>query len=99
MQAVQGTAPEALSGLALPDAVFVGGGGAAPLYDRLWDILPPGTRIVANAVTLESETLLAALHARHGGQLLRIDIAQSEPLGRMRGWQPSRPQLQWSGRR
>lgn len=99
MQAVQGTAPEALTGLALPDAVFIGGGGAQALYDCLWELLAPGTRIVANAVTLESETLLTELHARHGGQLLRIDIAEAQPLGRMRGWSPSRPQLQWSGRR
>jgi len=99
MQALQGHAPEALVGLPAPDAVFVGGGGSEELYGMLWDILAPGTRIVANAVTLESETLLTALHARHGGTLLRIDIAQAEPLGRMRGWQASRPQLQWSGQR
>ncbi|TKD13400.1 precorrin-6y C5,15-methyltransferase (decarboxylating) subunit CbiE [Rhodobacter capsulatus] len=99
MRAVHGTAPEALTGLPLPEAVFIGGGGAQPLYDRLWDLLAPGTRIVANAVTLESETLLTDLHARHGGQLLRIDLAEAQPLGRMRGWSPSRPQLQWSGRR
>ena len=99
MRAVHGTAPEALVDLPLPEAVFIGGGGSQALYDRLWQLLAPGTRIVANAVTLESETALMALHARHGGQLLRIDIAQAEPLGRMRGWAPSRPQLQWSGQR
>ncbi|ETD88541.1 bifunctional cobalt-precorrin-7 (C(5))-methyltransferase/cobalt-precorrin-6B (C(15))-methyltransferase [Rhodobacter capsulatus] len=99
MRAVQGTAPAALADLPPPQAVFIGGGGSQALYDRLWELLAPGTRIVANAVTLESETLLTQLHARHGGQLLRIDIAQAEPLGRMRGWSPSRPQLQWSGQR
>ena len=96
MQAHQGRAPEALDGLPLPDAVFVGGGGSAELFDLLWQRLGPSTRIVANGVTLETEMLLCALHARHGGQLLRIDIAEAEPLGRMRGWLPSRPQVQWS---
>jgi precorrin-6Y C5,15-methyltransferase (decarboxylating) len=96
MQALLGRAPEALPGLALPQAVFVGGGGSAALYEALWHLLPPGTRIVANAVTLETEALLMGLHAAHGGQLLRIEIAQSEPLGRMRGWAASRAQVQWS---
>ncbi|WP_444455588.1 precorrin-6y C5,15-methyltransferase (decarboxylating) subunit CbiE [Rhodobacter capsulatus] len=99
MQAVHGAAPEALADLPLPEAVFIGGGGSQALHDLLWERLAPGTRIVANAVTLESETALMRLHERHGGQLLRIDIAEAQPLGRMRGWSPSRPQLQWSGRR
>ena len=99
MRAVHGTAPEALADLPAPQAVFIGGGGSRALFDRLWELLAPGTRIVANAVTLDSETLLADLHARHGGQLWRIDLAEAQPLGRMRGWAPSRPQLQWSGRR
>ncbi|THD85835.1 precorrin-6y C5,15-methyltransferase (decarboxylating) subunit CbiE [Aliigemmobacter aestuarii] len=94
-----GRAPEALAGLPAPDAVFVGGGGDAGLFAHLWAVLPPGTRIVANAVTLESETLLAQLHATHGGHLMRIDIAQAGTLGRMRDWQAARPVVQWSVRR
>jgi precorrin-6Y C5,15-methyltransferase (decarboxylating) len=27
---------------------------------------------------------------------LRIDLAEAAPLGRMQGWAPSRPQVQWS---
>lgn len=96
MQAVQGQAPAALAGLPAPDAVFVGGGGSEVLFAALWEALAPGTRIVANAVTLETEALLIALHARHGGTLLRIEIAQVAPLGRGRGWAPARPVVQWS---
>ncbi|PTV97217.1 precorrin-6Y C5,15-methyltransferase (decarboxylating) [Rhodobacter aestuarii] len=96
MRAIHGAAPEALDGLALPDAVFIGGGGSEALYTRLWELLPEGTRLVANGVTLETESLLASLHARHGGSLMRVDIAQAEPLGRMRGWSAARPQVQWS---
>lgn len=90
-----GTAPDALEGLPAPDAVFVGGGGNAALFAGLWDRLAPGTRIVANAVTLETEALLTSLHARHGGALMRIDIAEAAPLGGMRGWQAARPVVQW----
>ncbi|WP_062762867.1 bifunctional cobalt-precorrin-7 (C(5))-methyltransferase/cobalt-precorrin-6B (C(15))-methyltransferase [Falsirhodobacter sp. alg1] len=84
------TAPECLPGRA-PDAIFVGGGFSA----RLFAALPPA-RLVVNAVTLETESLLIDLHARHGGRLLRLDIAEVQPLGRLRGWTPSRPITQWS---
>lgn len=80
----------------LPDAVFVGGGGSAALFEHLFGLLPKGTRIVANGVTLETESLLAKLHADKGGDLLRIELAQAAPLGRMRGWQSVRPVVQWS---
>lgn len=91
-----GGAPEALEHLPTPDAVFLGGGASREVIEALWKRLAPGTRLVANAVTLETEALLTDLHARHGGQLLRIDIAQAAPLGRMRGWAPARPITQWS---
>jgi len=96
MRAVQGHAPVALAGLEPPEAVFVGGGGSEALFAALWDRLAPGTRIVANAVTLESEALFAALQTRHGGTLMRIEIAQAALLGGRRGWQPARPVVQWS---
>ena len=91
----EGTAPEALPP-DRPDAVFVGGGASQAVLEALWARLPPGARLVANAVTLETESLLARWHADHGGRLLRIDIAEAAPLGRMRGWTPARPIVQWS---
>lgn len=93
---VEGAAPAALDGLALPDAVFVGGGGDEALFATLWDRLPPGTRVVAHGVTLETEALLAQCHRRQGGELMRVDLARAAPLGRMTGWAPSRPVVQWS---
>ncbi|MFQ8429976.1 precorrin-6y C5,15-methyltransferase (decarboxylating) subunit CbiE [Amaricoccus sp. W119] len=96
LRLIEGRAPEALDGLTTPDAVFIGGGGSAALFDRLWEIVAPGTRIVANAVTLETEALLTTLADRHRGTLLRIELSHAEPLGRMRGWQPMRPVVQWS---
>ncbi|MBD3787018.1 MAG: precorrin-6y C5,15-methyltransferase (decarboxylating) subunit CbiE [Sphingomonadales bacterium] len=87
-----GAARDLLSALPAPDAIFVGGG-----FDQaLFDALPRTARLVVNSVTLETESLLTALHARHGGDLMRIDIARAEPLGGLRGWQPTRPVVQWS---
>lgn len=96
LRIVEGEAPAALAGLPPPDAVFIGGGAHAALLDHLWALLPPGTRIVANGVTLETETLLAAWHGQKGGELLRIELATAAPLGSMRGWRPARPVVQWS---
>jgi precorrin-6Y C5,15-methyltransferase (decarboxylating) len=92
-----GRALPLLPGLPLPDAVFVGGGGDGALYAALWALLPAGARIVANGVTLEAESLLADLHARHGGTLLRFGFAEAGRLGRFRDWQAARPVVQWRG--
>lgn len=96
LQVVNGAAPQALAGLELPDTVFVGGGLSAAMLDWLTAQLRPGTRLVANAVTLESEALLATAQARHGGELLRIELAQSTALGTRRGWKSAYPVVQWS---
>lgn len=93
---VEGTAPDALAGLKAPGAVFVGGGLNATLFDPVWLCLEAGTRLVAHAVTLETEAFLADLHQRHGGELMRIEIAHAAPLGRYRSWESVRPVVQWS---
>ena len=93
---LQGKAPDALTGLADPDAVFIGGGGSESVFQALWPLMPAGAVLVANAVTLETEILLTQLHTHHGGDLMRIDIARAAPLGTMRGWQPARPVVQWA---
>ncbi|MFV1527926.1 MULTISPECIES: precorrin-6y C5,15-methyltransferase (decarboxylating) subunit CbiE [unclassified Phaeobacter] len=96
MTAVLGKAPEVLDGFEIPDCVFIGGGGSQALLDHLWDILPAGTRLVANGVTLETETLLMQAHADRGGHLLKAEIAEAGPLGTMRDWRRARPVIQWS---
>ncbi len=96
MQAHLGKAPDCLTDQPLPDCVFIGGGGSQALLDHLWDLLPQGTRIVANGVTLETETLLMQAHAERGGHLLKAEIAEAGPLGSMRGWERARPVIQWS---
>ncbi|QFT91742.1 Precorrin-6Y C(5,15)-methyltransferase [decarboxylating] [Roseovarius sp. THAF9] len=94
LNVVEGTAPAALNDLPKPDAVFIGGGLSAPLL--AWIEALDGARIVANAVTLESEALLADAHARLGGELTRIEVAQAQPVGRKRGWAQAYPITQWS---
>ena len=89
-------APEGLADLPPPDAVFLGGGASRALLDAIWPRLPTGARLVANAVTLENEALFAATAAEFGGSLLRIELAEAQPLGTRRGWQPLRPIVQWS---
>jgi len=91
-----GTAPAALRPLPRPDAIFIGGGGNAALYAALWPLIPQDTRLIANAVTLETEALLIQLQSQKGGSLTRIDIATAEPLGSMQGWSAARPVVQWS---
>jgi precorrin-6Y C5,15-methyltransferase (decarboxylating) len=96
LQVVLGSAPDKLNGLPLPNVVFVGGGLSADLLDVLERELPSGTRVVANAVTLESELLLIQAHAQLGGDLLRIELSQAKPLGPKHGWKAHYPIVQWS---
>jgi precorrin-6B C5,15-methyltransferase / cobalt-precorrin-6B C5,C15-methyltransferase len=93
---IVGTAPGVLAGLETPDAVFIGGGLDAAMFEAVWVRLAPGTRLVAHAVTLETEALLVELHQRHGGELMRVEIAHAGPLGRYRSWEAARPVVQWS---
>lgn len=96
LSVVTGAAPSVLEGLPAPDAVFIGGGISEEMLRSVWAALPDGARLVANAVTLEAEVLLANWQADKGGDLLRIELAQSKPLGRKRGWKSSYPIVQWS---
>ena len=93
---VEGKAPDALAGLATPDAVFIGGGLTADgVFEACWQALRIGGRLVANAVTVESETRLFSLCGKYGGELSRIAVQQAEPVGRFQGWKPLMPVTQW----
>lgn len=96
LEVVEGTAPEALAGLEAPDAVFIGGGLTEEAFGACWQALRPLGRLVANAVTLESEVVLNALHAKHGGDLVRLQVHRAEPVGRLTGWRSAMPVTQWS---
>jgi precorrin-6Y C5,15-methyltransferase (decarboxylating) len=92
-----GSAPDALKGLPTPDAVFVGGGASREgVLDAVWQALPSGGRLVINSVTLETEAILIARQARHGGALLRLSVERAGPVGGFTGWRAAMPVVQWS---
>ena len=95
LRLIHGSAPEALDDLPDPDAVFIGGGLTAGLAAKALERLRPFGRLVANAVTLESEAVLAELHAARGGELARLSCARAGPLGGGRGWRGHMPVTQW----
>ncbi|MCL4109714.1 UNVERIFIED_CONTAM: hypothetical protein GTU68_018441 [Idotea baltica] len=96
LELVDGSVPQALDGLESPDAVFIGGGLSVQVFDAAWAALRPLGRLVANAVTLESEAVLIALHKAHGGQLVKLQVNRAEPVGGLTGWRPLMPVTQWS---
>ncbi|MGE5478693.1 MAG: precorrin-6y C5,15-methyltransferase (decarboxylating) subunit CbiE [Bacteroidales bacterium] len=99
LQVVRGNAPDALP-YSDPDAIFVGGGVSVPgLLDACWSSLRPGGRLVANAVTAEGEAALIALHARFGGQMIRLAVSRLAPVGGFHTWHPAMPVTQYVGRK
>ncbi|MEM8811213.1 MAG: precorrin-6y C5,15-methyltransferase (decarboxylating) subunit CbiE [Pseudomonadota bacterium] len=92
----EGSAPDDIPDWPDPDAVFVGGGLTSGVFDRVFDVLGTGGRLVANAVTLESEAVLLDLHSRRGGELTRISVQHASPVGAMTGWRPAMPVTQWA---
>jgi precorrin-6Y C5,15-methyltransferase (decarboxylating) len=101
LQVIEASAPAALEGLAPPDAIFIGGGATVPgVIVAAQTALRPAGRLVANAVTLETESVLLNCHAKSGGSLTRIAIARAGPVGgeaaNMTGWRPAMPIVQWT---
>jgi precorrin-6B C5,15-methyltransferase / cobalt-precorrin-6B C5,C15-methyltransferase len=96
LRLVEGTLPDAIGDLPPPNAIFIGGGLTEELAERCFDALKPHGRMVVNAVTLESEALLAELHGRFGGWLTRLAVSRAAPVGAFRGWKPMMPVTQWS---
>jgi precorrin-6Y C5,15-methyltransferase (decarboxylating) len=97
LRVVEGRAPGALAGLPAPDAVFIGGGLTRDgVVDAVLAALPAGGRLVANAVTLESEAVLAAWYAKLGGDLTRLAVQRAAPVGGFTGWRALMPVTIWS---
>ena len=95
LEVITGTAPAALGSLPRPDAVFVGGGLTSGVAEACWQRLPPGGRLVAHSVTVESEALLCRLRQAEGGRLVKVALSHLEPLGRFTTWRPALPVTQW----
>lgn len=97
LQVVKGRAPLALERLARPDAIFIGGGATRPgVLEVCLGALGPGGRLVVHGVTVETETLLAQAQRANGGDLTRIAVATTAPVGTFTGWTPLRTVTQWS---
>ncbi len=95
-RAPDGFAVDGAPDAALPDAIFIGGGLTEDsMIDACWDVLGSGGRLVANAVTAESEALLLSSVARFGGALRKFQIYRGEPLGSFTSWRPHLPVAQW----
>jgi precorrin-6Y C5,15-methyltransferase (decarboxylating) len=96
LELIDGVVPAALNDLPAPDAIFIGGGFSLETFAACWSALRPLGRLVANAVTLETQALLADLYKAHGGDLVQIAVNRAEPLGNLTSWAPLRPVTQWS---
>ncbi len=99
---VQKSAPAAFEGLPAPDAVFVGGGLSDPgLLDAAWAALKPGGRIVANAVSLQSEARLIECFQQRGGEITRLQVAKAgrAGTGNVFVWRHAAPVIQWRARK
>ena len=93
---VHADAPESFDVVPAPSVIFIGGGLTQPgLLDTCYERLPSGGRLVANAVTAESEAVLTQWHSRLGGGLRRYQHYHGEPLGEFTGWRPAMPVTQW----
>jgi len=96
LELIDAKVPDALSGLQAPDAIFIGGGLSRETFDAAWTALRPLGRLVANAVTLESEAMLSSLQREFGGDLIKIQINRVDKIGSLSSWKPLRPVTQWS---
>jgi precorrin-6Y C5,15-methyltransferase (decarboxylating) len=97
LRIVHGSAPDALDALPTPDTIFIGGGLTRDgVLDRCLAELRPGGRLVANAVTVESEAVLAGAYARLGGELTRLTVQRGSPVGGFTGWRSFMPVTIWA---
>jgi precorrin-6Y C5,15-methyltransferase (decarboxylating) len=97
LRLVTGEAPAALADLPPPDAVFVGGGATREgTLKTCWTALRSGGRLVANAVTIETEACLLTARKAYGGTLVRMSIDRLDAIGSMHGFRPAMTVTQWA---
>jgi precorrin-6B C5,15-methyltransferase / cobalt-precorrin-6B C5,C15-methyltransferase len=97
LSVVTGEAPAALADLPPPDAVFVGGGATrAGTLEACWTALRGGGRLVASAVTIETEACLLTARKAFGGTLVRLSIDRLDAIGSMHGFRPAMTVTQWA---
>lgn len=100
VQVVIADAPDVLGELDDPDAVFVGGGcHDAAIVTAAWERLPPGGRLVAQAVSVEGQRTLTALAPTLGAKLVRFHRETLAALGEKSTWRPTLAVLQLEARK
>jgi len=52
------------------------------VFNAAWSALKPGGRLVANAVSLETEARLAGYFRQFGGDLIRLQVTRADRVGR-----------------
>ena len=96
LRIVHGRAPAAFADLPPPDAIFIGGGaGNEDVIDQALAALRVGGRLVANAVTIETQAFLSQRFKDQGGELVQMQVAHATPIGTFFGWRPAMPVVQW----
>ena len=95
IEVIESDIKDALSKLDRPDAVFIGGGFSAESFEKIWKIIPAGTRLVVNGVTIETDRLIIDCAENFGGQLLRFEYSQPKKIGGKSSWKASYPITQW----
>ncbi|MGC2409524.1 MAG: precorrin-6y C5,15-methyltransferase (decarboxylating) subunit CbiE [Methyloceanibacter sp.] len=96
LEVVTGEAPAVLDALPPPDAIFIGGGGRSEVIEKSWVALKTGGRLVANAITLDTERALLAAQAQYGGALTRLAIERLDTVGGKQAFRPAMTVTQWS---
>ncbi len=92
LELVRGAAPAVLARLNSPDAIFIGGGVTdAGVLEACWLALKPGGKLVANAVTIQSEMALVNWRQVHGGDLIKLIVSHAQPLGSFDSWRSALP--------
>lgn len=86
LEIIPGEILENLGQLPDPDRIFIGGGGQelSEITTKSFARLSPGGILVATAVTLESRAVLSGVLIDKNREVVEINIARSQPLGKMR---------------
>jgi precorrin-6Y C5,15-methyltransferase (decarboxylating) len=96
LEVVTGEALPALDALPTPDAIFIGGGGEPALLDKTYAALKPGGRLVANAITLDTEKAVLGAQSKFGGTLTRLSVERLDAVGGKQAFRPAMTVTQWS---
>jgi len=96
LEVVTGEALPTLDVLPAPDAIFIGGGGEPALIDKAYAALKPAGRLVANAITLDTEQAVLAAQSRFGGTLTRLSVERLDAVGGKQAFRPAMTVTQWS---